>query len=191
MAQVSKLAELTLDQVTALVTWQRQKGRNWRCQLMEHYARGRDADNPPLRQLRNARLEWLQTLTPDDFGLPIHVCYGTIPCAREERATLESLGVEVGHYDDEQAVFHVRVSAGAGTELAAHSADFPLDRLTAWDERGSYPWETAIGIIGANEAVLEGAAAKVDYLIHTDQFAASGAAPLMKGSCHDTVNPLP
>ncbi|WP_432263060.1 hypothetical protein [Cupriavidus sp. TMH.W2] len=177
MSQLSRLDVLTLDQLTALRAWRQGHGRSWRRELMDHYATGRDANSPALRQIRNQHMELLAELTSSDFTLPLTVYYGTVACDRANGETLRAMGVEVGEFDDEAASFHVRVNRLALSELSQHAADFPVVRLTAIDDHAAFPWDQEGGVETASADALRSFAAKVDYLIHTRELSHSTRAP--------------
>ncbi|MGE8449227.1 MAG: hypothetical protein ACN6OP_01125 [Pseudomonadales bacterium] len=51
--------------------------------------------------------------------------YGTIKAPQAERAFLESLGVELGGYNEQEQLFYARASAEAAFRLSQHEGDFP------------------------------------------------------------------
>jgi hypothetical protein len=176
--KISKLAELTRPQANALRHRFNRDGRLWRSRLMEDYAAGRDAYDPALRQMRNERLPWLQTVKAEDFLLPAPAHYGLLRAEHSEQAALEALGVEVADYDYRRNAFHVRVNAQAHRALVEHMPELSLQQLHAIDENTALPNSFA----DLDSATLRGASARFTYWINSDanddRVTASGSAEL-------------
>ncbi|MGE8449235.1 MAG: hypothetical protein ACN6OP_01165 [Pseudomonadales bacterium] len=152
--------ELTRDEVRQVKS-ARERGDDWILDFMQDTLRDRSA-SPVAKLLATERRNWLLTLTPEDFLLPIDVRYGVIRTAHDNATMLTAFGVEVGDYDYKQSCFYVRVNAEAYRELELHSLDFPVDQLHPWNDN-HFP-----SVKGQpDEQYLRGAKAYLTYLVHS------------------------
>ncbi|MGE8453741.1 MAG: hypothetical protein ACN6OP_24665 [Pseudomonadales bacterium] len=128
--RISKLSDLSYDLIVELrYAYGKGKGEDWISQLL-----GRDDMSQETKDFAIDRMTFLRSLTDEDFVLPIEAYYGLIRTPSDNAAMLNSFGVEVGQYDDNQSAYHVRVNAAAYRNLQPYAVDFPLDALQRWDE---------------------------------------------------------
>jgi hypothetical protein len=163
-APVSKLSELTLDEMFILRSSKIQadrQGQDWLGELWQRVVAG-DAAYAPVRDLVMRSLDWVRSLNDADFELPVAVHYGRIRTGRENANLLWSFGVELGHYDHVAESFHVRVNARASRALEPYRSNFPLDGLKSWDDTRSLS-----DIDKHDPELLDGAKAYLTFLLHS------------------------